>query len=131
MRRAARIAVLFIVLVMFAAGAPSPPERKAVLEALRPKVEAKLGPNVEFVVQVIRVENGWAFVMADPRRWGGKTIDGERIFGEDFENMDGLRVDAVLHKRNGRWAVADYAFGATDVWYCDVGPKSLKRGYGC
>ncbi len=102
-----------------------------MLDALRPAVEKKLGPNVEFVVQVLRVEGGWAFVMADPQRKGGRPIDGKRIFGEDFENMDGLRVDAVLQLRNGRWKVADYAIGATDVWYCDVGPKKLKRGYGC
>lgn len=126
----AKLAVLLF-LPLTVAAAPSSPERVAVLDALRPKVEAKLGPGVEFVVQVIRVEDGWAFVLADPQRKGGKPIDGNRIFGEDFENMDGLRVDAVLQKRNGRWAVADYAIGATDVWYCDVGPKSIKRGYGC
>jgi len=102
-----------------------------VLDALRPKGEAKLGPNVEFVVALLRVEKGWAFVIADPQRKGGKPIDGYRIFGDDFGNMDGLRVDAVLQKRNGRWVVADYAIGATDVWYCDVGPKGLKRDYGC
>lgn len=131
MRRVARMAVLLIVLIVFAAASPSPSERKAVLDALRPKVETKLGPGIEFVVQIIRVENGWAFVMADPQGKGGKAIDGHRIFDDDFENMDGLRVDAVLRKRGSRWVVADYAIGATDVWYCDVGPKTLKRGYGC
>ena len=127
--RQARIAMLFIVALVLTAAVS--PERKAVLDSLRPNVETILGPNVEFVVQVLRVENGWAFVMAEPRRKGGKAIDGNQIFGEDFDNMDGLRVDAVLRKRNGRWAVADWAIGATDVWYCDVGPKSLKRDYGC
>ena len=131
MRRLAMMAVLLVVLVVFAAASPSASERKAVLDALRPKVEARLGPGVEFVVQVNRVANGWAFVMADPQRRGGKPIDGQRIYGDDFENMDGLRVDAVLRKREGRWVVADFGIGATDVWYCDVGPKSLKRGYGC
>ena len=120
-----------IVALVLAAAAPAPVERKAVLNALRPAIEAKLVPNVEFVVQIIRVEDGWAFVMADPQRKGGKPIDGHRVFGEDFENMDGLRVDAVLQLKNGRWKVVDYGIGATDVWYCDVGPKKLKRGYGC
>ena len=45
--------------------------------------------------------------------------------------MDGLRVDAVLRKRGGRWLVVEHAIGATDVWYCDVGPRSLKAGWGC
>ena len=78
------------------AAAPASAQRKAVLDALRPAIETKLGPNVEFVIQVLRVEDGWAFVMADPQRKGGKPIDGNRYFGEDFDNMDGLRVDAVL-----------------------------------
>ena len=122
---------LACVAFLLVAAAPASPERKAVLDALRPKVEAKLGPNVEFVVALLRVEKGWAFVIADPQRKGGKPIDGWKVFGEDFDNMDRLRVDAVLQKRNGRWVVADYAIGATDVWYCDVGPKGLKRDYGC
>ena len=45
--------------------------------------------------------------------------------------LDGLRVDAVLRKRGGRWLVVEHAIGATDVWYCDVGPRSLKAGWGC
>ena len=118
-------------LLALAAITPTPAERKAVLDALRPAVETKLGPNVEFVVQVIRVEDGWAFVMADPQRKGGKAIDGRRICGEDFDKMDGWRVDAALQRRNGRWEVVDYGIGATDVWYCDVGPRTLKRDYGC
>jgi len=125
-----RVVSALALLALTAATPPASP-RKAVLDALRPAVEKKLGRNVEFVVTLLRAENDWAFVIADPQRKGGKPIDGWKVFGEDFGNMDGLRVDAVLQKRNGRWIVADYAIGATDVWYCDVGPKSLKRDYGC
>jgi len=124
-------AVAALALLALTAPGPATSERKAVLDALRPPVEKKLGPDVEFVVALLRVEDDWAFVIADPQRKGGKPIDGWKIFGEDFGNMDGLRVDAVLQKRNGRWLVADYAIGATDVWYCDVGPRRLKRDYGC
>jgi hypothetical protein len=112
------------------AAAPASSQRKAVLDALRPAIETKLGPDVEFVILVLRVEDGWAFVMADLQRKDGKPIDGNRYF-EDFENMDGLRVDAVLQLKSGRWNVVDFAIGATDVWYCEVGPKRLKRDYGC
>ena len=114
-----------------AVAAPAPEERKAVLDTLRPAIETKLGPNVEFVVTVMRIEDGWAFVIADPQRKGGKPIDGWRIFGEHFGNMDGLRVDAVLRDQRGGWKVVDYGIGATDVWYCDVGPRGLKRDWGC
>jgi hypothetical protein len=125
MRAAATLAMLAL-----SAAAPASPQRKAVLDALRPPVEAKIGRSVEFVVQVLRVEDGWAFVMADPQRKSGKPIDGNRYF-DDFDNMDGLRVDAVLQLKGGRWRVVDFAIGATDVWYCEVGPRRLKRGYGC
>ena len=118
-------------LLALIAAAPAPAERKAVLDTLRPAVEARLGPNVEFVVAHLRIEDGWAFVIADPRRKGGKPIDGWAIFGEHFDNMDGLRTEAVLRRTKGRWRVVDWGIGATDVWYCDVGPKKLKRGYGC
>ena len=125
MRAAATLALLGL-----SAAAPASPQRKAVLDALRPPVEAKIGRSVEFVVQVLRVEDGWAFVMADPQRKSGKPIDGNRYF-DDFDNMDGLRVDAVLQLKGGRWRIVDLAIGATDVWYCDVGPRRLKRDYGC
>ncbi len=110
---------------------PGSPLRAAVLAGLRPAVERRLGGGIEFKVALIRVEGGWAFVVADPQRPGGKPIDGWRIFGEHFDNMDGLRLEAVLRKDGKRWKVVDYGIGATDVWYCDVGPKKLKRGYGC
>ncbi len=105
--------------------------RDAVLDGLRPAVGKALGPNVEFKVSLIRVQREWAFVVADPQRKGGKPIDGWRIYGDQFGNMDGLRVDAVLRRQRGRWIVVDHAIGATDVWYCDVGPRALKTGWGC
>jgi len=110
---------------------PGSEVRKTVLDGLRPAVEKRLGPDVEFKVSVIRVQREWAFVVADPQRRGGRPIDGYLIFGEHFDNMDGLRVDAVLRLRGGRWVVVDHAIGATDVWYCDVGPRDLKRDWGC
>jgi hypothetical protein len=118
-------------LLALAVAAPASTERKAVLDALRPAVEARLGPNIEFVVAHLRIEDGWAFVIVDQHRKGGKPIDGWAIFGEHFDNMDGLRTEAVLRRTKGRWRVVDWGIGATDVWYCDVGPKKLKRGYGC
>ena len=106
-------------------------ERRPILDALRPAVEAKLGAPVEFVVATIKVAGGWAFVVADPRRKGGAPIDGEALFGEDYGNMDGLRVDAVLRRQPSGWTLVDHAIGATDVWYCDVGPRAIKQGHGC
>ena len=108
-------------------------QRRAILDALRPAVEARLGPNVEFVVRSIHVRQGWAVVMADPQRRGGGRIDGRRIFGADFEHMDGLTVTAVMRFAGGRWRHVDHAIGATDVWYCgsDAWPAEVGRRFGC
>lgn len=122
---------LFLLASSFAIPPAGSELRKAILGGLRPAVEKRLGASVEFKVALIRVQGEWAFVVADPQRKGGRPIDGWRIFGEHFGNMDGLRVDAVLRKQRGRWIVVDHAIGATDVWYCDVGPRELKAGWGC
>ena len=119
-----------------AAGAYSVPaagsaERRAILAALRPAVEARLGKNVGFKISTIRIDKGWAFVVADPQRKAGKQIDIRKVFPEDWDNMDGLRTEAVLRRRGGRWMLVDHAIGATDVWYCEVGPRALNRGLGC
>ena len=111
--------------------APGSALRKEILSTLRPTIERRLGAPVEFKVTVIRVEGSWAFLVVDPQRPGGRPIDGHKIFGEHFDNMDGLRAEAVLRREKGKWRVVDHALGATDVWDCDVGPKSLKRDWGC
>lgn len=103
-------------------------QRRAILEAMRPAIENRLGPNVEFVVTRMRVQNGWALVIAEPRRRGGGRIDPRRHFAEDqLEFMDGLTVNAILRFRPRGWTLVDHAIGPTDVWYCGVNgpPRSL------
>ena len=101
--------------------APGSPERKVILDALRPAIEARLGPNVVFVVQRIESADGWAFVQAEPQRKGGGPINGAAHFPPDeLEYMDGLTVTALLRINSGRWQLVDQAIGATDAWYCGV-----------
>ena len=107
---------------------PGTSERAAILDALRPAVEARLGPNVEFVVKELRTYRGWAFVMANPRRRGGREIEGAAYLGRDWYDLGGLETTAVLQFRNGRWNLIESAIGATDVWYCGVGPRPLLPG---
>lgn len=104
--------------------APDAAQRRAILDAIRPAVEARLGPNVEFVVHELRIVRGWAFVAATPQRRGGWSINGYDYF-PDFDEMGGLEVQAVLRLRGGRWTVVEQDIGATDVWYCDMGPSGL------
>ena len=105
---------------------PGSPERRAVLDALRPSIEARLGPQVEFVIDRIEISKGWAFVQAEPQRRGGGKIDWRRYFAADeWEHMDGMTVTAILRYERGRWNLIDKAIGATDAWYCDLGPATL------
>lgn len=109
------------------AASPGSPQRRAILDALRPPVERQLRGPVEFVVDRIRVYQGYALVFAQPQRPGGGRIDGARYF-PDFENMDGLTVTAVLRFSGGRWRLIDHAIGATDAWYCGdrrIAPAAL------
>ena len=99
-------------------------QRRAILNALRPAIQAEIGPEIEFVVHDIRVVRGWAFVSATPQRPGGAPIDGYRYFPY-FSEMDGLTTTAVLRLEDGFWTLVDHAIGATDVWYCDMGPSGL------
>lgn len=110
---------------------PGSAQRRAILDALRPAVEARLGPNVEFVVDRISVAPGWALVYANPQRRGGAPIDGRAIFGDGFEMMDGLTVTAILRFQGGRWTLVDHAIGATDVWYCDGRTGAPSSLTGC
>ena len=130
-----RLALLLAALAaLLPAGASAQVEgaqRRAILDAMRPAIERRLQGPVEFVVRRIDVRDGWALVIADPQRPGGGRIDGRRIFGEDFEYMDGLTVNAVLRLSGGGWRLVDHAIGPTDVWYCDPALGAPRALTGC
>jgi hypothetical protein len=130
-RLALLVAVFAGFLPAMASAQVSGAERRAILDALRPTIERRLQGPVEFVVRRIAVRSGWALVIADPQRPGGGRIDGRRIFGEDYENMDGLTVNGVLRFSSGRWRLVDHAIGPTDVWYCDPALGAPRALTGC
>jgi hypothetical protein len=105
--------------------APGSSQRAAIMDALRPAIERDLSAEVEFVVQRVSVENGWALVIADPQRPGGGAIPPPASYAE--EEHDGLTVNAILRFSGGGWTLVDHAIGPTDVWYCGVEgpPRSL------
>lgn len=106
-------------------------QREAILNALRPAVEEALRGPVEFVVSAMRVEDGWALVIAEPQRPGGAPIDAAAIYPDAWQDMDGLTVTAILRHGGGGdgWTLADHAIGATDVWQCGVdGPPPSLTG---
>lgn len=119
---AAVLTLLALALPAAAQGAREPargtPERAALMDAIRPLVEVRVGAPVEFVVVRLRVAGDWAFAILDPQRPGGGQIDPARtIYGEDAEYIDGLRTYALLVQANGRWNIVDYAVGPTDAFW--------------
>lgn len=93
-------------------------ERKNILDAVRPMMEARVGPPVEFVVNWMRSGYGWAFVQVSPQRPGGGVIDPYRTtFASQAEYMDGLVTYALLRYQFNRWNLIDFAVGPTDVFW--------------
>ena len=101
--------------VSFTSPGAGTPQRKAILDAIRPQVESRLGVRpVEFVVEEIRVGGGWAFVRVTPQRKGGGAI------ANPDENADGVHTEAVLRQSGGRWVVRELGVGSTDVWWISL-----------
>ncbi len=93
-------------------------ERKDILNAVRPVLEARVGPPVEFVVDWMRSGNGWAFVQLSPQRPGGGAIDLRRTtYAGQMDYMDGLMTFALLRFQYARWNLVDFAVGPTDVFW--------------
>ena len=93
------------------------PQRTAVLDAVRPMVEAELGKPVEFVVNEIRLLGEWAFVVLAPQRPGGGKIEyAYTRYQQAVDNdMFGGLVIALLRQTPKGWLVYQYDLGATDV----------------
>lgn len=81
------------------AGADTPPsgsaERKAILDALRDETRQLHQSNVIFVVNYLKVQNGWAWVQTSPQSPNGSNR---------YED-----VSALLRKRKNVWTVVEVA----------------------
>ena len=97
------------------------PLRAAILDGLRPAVEAEVGAPVEFVVNEMRVIGEWAFVMVAPQRPGGGPIEyaytryQSAFDAGAFDNQ----VTALLRDTPSGWLVYEYNLGATDAIWVD------------
>lgn len=98
------------------------PERKVLMDALRPHIEWLLGAPVEFVVWDLRVSGGVAFFSGMAQRPGGGAIDvadtpAARRGQLDPEVGDGATVQALYRLSGETWVAVHWAVSATDVWY--------------
>lgn len=111
------------------------PLRPVILNALRPAIVADLGQPVKFVVQTLRTQGDWAWVVARPQRPDGREIDfrttrhRERIEQGVF---DGPVLYALMQRREQRWTVVDFVIGPTDVtwagWPEEYGAPAAMLG---
>jgi hypothetical protein len=97
------------------------PERKAILDALRLPIERDLKQKVVFVADNFKVQGNFAFVSGTPRNSSGGDLDYARTKYAD--QVDSGAFDnnffALLKKTGGKWRVATYAIGCTDVCFAD------------
>lgn len=93
------------------------PERAAVLGALLPPIEAKLGQPTALRPDRVSIEDGWAFVNGQTVQPDGNPIDysqtpyREAVAAGAFD--DGF--SALLRLESGTWKVVTFNIGATDV----------------
>ncbi|MEO0543225.1 MAG: hypothetical protein AAFY99_05340 [Pseudomonadota bacterium] len=91
-------------------------ERKAILDAMRPKIETEMRGPVEFVVVRLRVMDGFAFAQLEPQRPGGNPINpANTVWANDIEMMDGLTVWGLAYEGSSGWGLVDAVTGPTDV----------------
>ncbi len=94
------------------------PDRKAILNSVRPRIEHETRGAVEFVVRTLNVMDDWAFAVLDPQRPGGRQIRIEdTIHAADADFMDGLTVYALSRRTSGGWRLVESVTGPTDVAY--------------
>lgn len=104
------------------------PLRKEVLDTVRPVFMGESGGDIEFVVNVLNLWEGWVFGSVSLQRPGGRAIDWRRSpIAEDYrDGMFDPGVSFFLLLRVGeRWAIVDWATGPTDVvwdwWRAEYG----------
>jgi hypothetical protein len=99
--------------------APQTPERKAIADALREPVQAKLKKSVVFKIDHLKVQDGWAFLKGMPQRPDGRPMDyRDTPYREQIKlGMFDDGISALLKKEGGKWVVVTYNIGATDVIY--------------
>jgi hypothetical protein len=106
--------------------------RKALMDALRVPIQKELKQKVQFKVDYLKVQGGWAFMKGSPVQPNGSEINfkGTKYSRAAKDGMFDNIVEALFQKKGSKWTVVKYAYGNTDVpygmWWRDYGaPKSI------
>lgn len=89
----------------------SAPERKPILNALRPIAEKDLKQKVKIRVSSLTLMNGFACLEGEFRTEDGEEIDYRKTI-HDYER-DGNSFQALLQLKKGKWVYLDYSVGCT------------------
>lgn len=84
------------------------PERKAILDGLRPTFEQAFGKPIEFRVSSLRVAAGFAWVVVHPQRPNGVPISKaqwDKAVGPCDQDPAGVVAQFWMRKRNDGWHV--------------------------
>lgn len=84
------------------------PERKAIMDGLRPIFEKAFGKPIEFQVNTLRVAAGFAWVVVHPQRPNGSPISKsqwEAVVGTCEQNRTTASSQFWMRKRDGAWQV--------------------------
>ena len=91
---------------------PGSPVRKAILDALRKEIKRLHGLDVVFVVEYMKVRDGWCWVDTLPQ-----SADG-------MNHYEG--VSALLHRDGSGWKVVELACTEEENPECLSNPKYFK-----
>lgn len=99
-------------------------ERKAILDTLRVPVEKELNQSVVFVIDTLKVEDDFAFVLGQTVQPSGAPIDYSKTPYLQAVQAGAFSDEAMgLLHWNGGWKVLIYNVGATDVAWLDWGQQ--------
>lgn len=94
-------------------------ERQQLLDTARAPVRQKLGRDVRFAVEQVRIGEGWGFVYARMQDENGAVIDYAGTPLADAAKQGYVSPDyvALLQRVDGQWVLRADAIGPTDmVW---------------
>lgn len=94
-------------------------ERQRLLDAVRTPLRQKLGQDVRFVVEQIRVGPEWGFLYAHMQDADGAALDYSRTSLADAAKQGYVSPDyvALLQRVDDHWKLRAEAIGPTDmVW---------------
>ncbi len=97
---------------------PGNPVRRAILDALRQRMQGLLGTDLVFVVKSLKVKDGWSWIHVLPR-----SADGQNRYEDIF---------ALVRRQKGIWIVAELACTEDDNPQCLGNPdffSELKKRF--